>query len=65
MFNKVIWKIKKTVSQLRLFMNDESGQAAPEYAIILVLIAVVIVAAVGYLGTKVRSGFQRGGDAIP
>lgn len=65
MFKRFISKLKSAGSQLRAFVKDEAGQAAPEYGIILVLIAVVIVAAVGYLGTKVRSAFQRGGDAIP
>ena len=39
-------------------MNDESGAAAAEYALILALIAVVIIAALPTLGTNISSVFS-------
>ena len=39
-------------------MNDESGAAAAEYALILALIAVVIIAALSTLGTNISSVFS-------
>ncbi len=40
------------------FMNDESGAAAAEYALILALIAVVIITALGALGSNISSTFS-------
>ncbi len=37
------------------FFNDESGAAAAEYALILALIAVVIIASLTTLGTKISA----------
>jgi pilus assembly protein Flp/PilA len=37
------------------FINDESGAAAAEYALILALIAVVIIASLTTLGTKISA----------
>lgn len=45
----------KFVSQ---FMNDESGATAIEYGLIAALIAVVIIGAVGALGTTIKSKFN-------
>ena len=39
------------------FVNDESGAAAAEYALILALIAVVIIAALTTLGTNISAVF--------
>lgn len=41
----------------RLF-KDEEGQGLVEYALILVLIAVVVIAALTAVGTKVKGTFQ-------
>ncbi len=40
------------------FLNDESGAAAAEYALILALIAVVIITALGALGSNISSTFS-------
>lgn len=45
----------KFISQ---FINDESGATAIEYGLIAALIAVVIIAAVGALGTQLSSTFE-------
>jgi len=40
------------------FMNDESGATAIEYGLIVALIAVVIIAAVTAIGTKLNTSFK-------
>ena len=44
---------------LKRFMNDESGATAIEYGLIIALIAVVIITAVGTIGTKINNGFTK------
>jgi pilus assembly protein Flp/PilA len=39
------------------FAQDDSGATAIEYGLIIALIAVVIIAAVGTIGTKINNGF--------
>lgn len=41
------------------FVNDESGATAIEYGLIAALIAVVIIGAVGALGTSLTGAFTR------
>lgn len=41
------------------FMNDESGATAIEYGLIAGLIGVVIITAVGAVGTKVSTAFSK------
>ena len=52
------------LSALRKFSNDESGATAIEYALIASLIAVVIVAAVQTVGTKVSTVFGEANNAL-
>jgi pilus assembly protein Flp/PilA len=52
------------MNSIKNFINDESGVTAIEYAMIAALIAVVIVAAVRSLGTKVSSLFTSVTTAI-
>ena len=40
------------------FVKDEEGQGLAEYALILVLIAVVVIVAVSALGGKLTSVFE-------
>ena len=47
--------MSKFISQ---FINDESGATAIEYGLIAALIAVVIIAAVGALGTQLSGTFD-------
>lgn len=44
--------------------DREEGQAMAEYGIILALIAVVVVATVGFLGTDIKNAFQAVVDGI-
>ena len=47
------------------FMKDESGATAIEYGLIAALIAVVLVTAVGLVGTKLNSTFGKISAALP
>jgi pilus assembly protein Flp/PilA len=44
--------------------KNEDGVTALEYGLIAALIAVVIIAAVGYLGTSVSKSFNKVANAI-
>jgi pilus assembly protein Flp/PilA len=52
--------LQKTVN----FLRDEEGASAIEYALLVGLIAVAIVAAVTALGTKVASTFSKATTAL-
>ena len=41
------------------FLNDESGATAIEYGLIAALIAVVLVGAIGLLGTNLSTTFTK------
>lgn len=43
---------------------DEEGQGLVEYALILVLIAIVVIAALSFLGDKVNETFQNIGETL-
>ena len=51
-------------SIIRKLRADEEGVTALEYGLIAALIAVVIIAAVGFLGTSVSKAFSRVGSAV-
>lgn len=44
---------------LRSFVGHTEGQGLVEYALILVLIAVVVIGVLSLLGTEVQTVFQR------
>ncbi len=46
------------VQMVKRLWHDEEGPTSVEYALMVALIAVVIIAAVQGLGTQVRSTFQ-------
>ena len=46
------------------FLRDEEGATAVEYALMVALIAVVIIAAVTTLGTNSSTKFSEAGSAI-
>jgi len=48
-----------------LFISQEKGQGLVEYAIILALIAIVVVAVVGLLGKKVNNTFNSMTNSMP
>ena len=47
------------------FLKDESGATAIEYGLIAALVAVVLVTALGLMGTKLTSTFQKAADSLP
>jgi pilus assembly protein Flp/PilA len=47
------------------FMREEEGATAVEYGIMVALIAVVIIAAVTVVGTKLRGTFTTVGNTMP
>jgi pilus assembly protein Flp/PilA len=49
---------------MRRFSRNESGATAIEYGLIAGLIAVVIIASVGAVGTKMRTKFNTIGTAL-
>ena len=50
---------------LRTLWNDESGQDLAEYALLLVLIALVVVVAVTALGDGINTVFEEAADEFP
>lgn len=56
--------MKKLYSGIQRFIRDEEGVTAIEYALIASLIAVVIITAVGLVGTDVNATFQAIADAL-
>jgi pilus assembly protein Flp/PilA len=52
------------MKSLRMFLSDETGATAIEYALIASLIAVVIVTAVALVGTQVSTVFGEVGNAL-
>ncbi len=49
---------------VRMFLLDEKGATAIEYALIASLIAVVIISAVSLVGTKVSTVFSEVGNSL-
>jgi len=49
--------MKTYLRKIVAFINDEEGASAIEYALLVSLIALVIVAAVTTLGTKIKTIF--------
>jgi pilus assembly protein Flp/PilA len=53
------------LKSLKKIAKDNRGQSMIEYALIIALIAVVVIAAVTALGGKVTNVFQAITDALP
>jgi pilus assembly protein Flp/PilA len=45
-------------------INDERGASLVEYALLVALIAVVCIAAIGFLGGRAEQTFDRTGSAV-
>ena len=52
------------MERIKNFFNDESGASAVEYGLLVSLIAVVIITAVGLLGSNISAQFTSAADAI-
>ena len=48
----------------RIFMQNEEGASAVEYGLLVALIAIIIIAAVAFLGDSLFSVFTDSGTAI-
>jgi pilus assembly protein Flp/PilA len=46
------------------FLKDESGATAIEYGLIIALVAVVIITAVGAVGTKLETTFNEAANSL-
>ena len=53
------------LATIKKFVKDNGGQSMAEYALILALVTVVVIAAVTALGGKISGVFQSITDAIP
>jgi pilus assembly protein Flp/PilA len=53
------------MKKLIAFIKEEEGATAVEYGIMVALIAVVIIAAVTTVGTKLRGTFTTVGNTMP
>lgn len=49
---------------LRNFLKDESGQGMVEYALIIALIAIVVIAVLAALGGSITDVFKGSSDAL-
>lgn len=49
---------------LRLIMRDEEGQGMVEYALIIALVAIVVIAALVVLGPKISNIFNAAGNQL-
>lgn len=58
----MLFQIQQFLS--RLTARQEKGQGLVEYALIIVLISIVVIVALGLLGTQVTSVFTRITDAL-
>jgi pilus assembly protein Flp/PilA len=52
------------MERIKNFFKDESGASAVEYGLLVALIAVVIITAVGLLGSNLNSKFQAAADGV-
>ncbi|MCU0716378.1 MAG: Flp family type IVb pilin [Pirellula sp.] len=48
----------------RRFSRDEAGATAIEYAVMLSLIAVAVIASVGQVATATKNSFDTSGEAV-
>jgi pilus assembly protein Flp/PilA len=64
MYLQLITGVQAWWADLKTRAQDERGATAVEYALMVALIAVVIIAAVTFVGTSARDKFQGVGDAV-
>ena len=61
---KIIFIFKEDLEMMK-FLKDENGQGMVEYGLIIGLIAVGVIAALGILGPKVASLFNKVSQTLP
>ena len=52
------------MDQLRRFLKDEEGASMPEYALLVALIAIVVIAGATILGIAVNNKIAATGNAV-
>ena len=57
--------MKKKWMKIRNYLKSERGQGMVEYGLIIALVAVVVIAALIFLGPKIAEIFTGVTDAIP
>lgn len=50
--------------RIAAWLQSEEGQGMAEYGLILALVAIVVIAALTFLGTRVGSMFSQVGSAV-
>jgi len=63
--NKPLWRGNRLDLELALILQPRKGQGLVEYAIMILLIAIVVVVALGNFGTAVSGLFDVGTNAFP
>jgi pilus assembly protein Flp/PilA len=64
MFQRLYVGVATRCDGLRARAAEDGGATAVEYALMVALIAVVIIAAVAFLGTSASDKFQCVGDSV-
>jgi pilus assembly protein Flp/PilA len=64
MENEIHKKGEGQMERIKNFFKDESGASAVEYGLLVSLIAVVIITAVGLIGTNLTTKFQTVADEL-
>jgi len=57
--------LRKSIRSAVQFLHAEDGPTAVEYAVMLALIIVAVIASVTLLGTRARGTFTTTGAALP
>ncbi len=57
--------MKKLMQAVLSFLKNEDGPTAVEYAVMLALIIVVCIAAIGAIGSRANSVFQKVANTLP
>ena len=56
--------MSRFLTRMWLAMRSEKGQSLVEYALILALVAIVVIAALSVLGTEARTQMETVGNAV-
>jgi len=56
---------KGLLSKIRAFISNEEGQGLVEYVLIIALIAIVVIAALTFLGAQVENKMNYVGNQLP
>lgn len=57
--------MKNLIAKTRAFISKEEGQGLVEYVLIIALVAIVVIAALTFLGAQVENKMNYVGNKIP